>query len=124
MFYSKTLDKLIEGLKEWLSYSEFSDWRWVRRFCSRHWEKWYVGSPVNQYVWHRVERCYHEQKLNPLQPTGNWVRDTWLDVLQGRPSTLCSGEPICEDWSRQRIQLERLLRRRSPSRKALKGQRK
>lgn len=29
-----------------------------RKLRGGHWELWYVDSPVNGYVWHRVPVCY------------------------------------------------------------------
>lgn len=48
-------------------------WRWLR---GGHWERWYVDSPINGYVWHRVPEC---------------------SKVTGRPNALCRGTPVCED---------------------------
>ena len=54
-------------------------WRWLR---GGHWERWWVDSPVNGLVWHRVERCSFETGV--------------------RPTGLCRGTPICETHRRPR----------------------
>ncbi len=49
-----------------------------RSLCGGHWERWWVDSPVNDYVWHHVPAC---STLTRTRPTG-----------------LCRGVPLCETY--------------------------
>jgi hypothetical protein len=60
----------------WLDYW-FSGFRWYRKWCGGHWEKWYMAL-VDGEKWFSVERCF--------------------DSGAERPTPLCLGQPIvCED---------------------------
>lgn len=53
-----------------------SNWRWYRRWYGGRWERWWVDCPVCSMCWH----------------TGN------LQRYDGRPSPLCRGTPVVEEW--------------------------
>jgi hypothetical protein len=57
----------------------FSQRRWARKLIGGKWELWWVDCPVNSDVWHSVPE--------------------WSDVVGERPTPLCRGTPIKEDWS-------------------------
>ena len=50
--------------------------RWYRRLCGGHWELWWVET-VGGDVWHQLDRCSRDG---------------------ARPTPLCRGTPICEDY--------------------------
>lgn len=54
------------------------DYAWGRRLLGGRWERWWVDSPVCGDIWHWRTR----------------ERTSW----EGRPSPLCRGTPIVEEW--------------------------
>lgn len=42
----------------WLDYL-FDRFRWYRRFCGGHWERWYIEA-VHGYVWIHRTGCYRQ----------------------------------------------------------------
>jgi hypothetical protein len=59
-----------------------------RRLRGGHWERWYVDSPVNSSVWHRVAECTY----GPGDAPGVLVE------VGPRPTPLCRGTATCEDY--------------------------
>jgi hypothetical protein len=64
----------------WLLDCFFDRYQWYRRLCGGRWELWWVDAPVCSDIWHRVTDFTYA--------TGK------------RPSVLCRGTPIEEDWTR------------------------
>jgi hypothetical protein len=65
----------------WIVVSALEHCRWYRRWRGGHWELWWVDDPIGAQVWHHLPCCHKE-----------------ATTFSGRPSTLCRGTPLCEDY--------------------------
>ena len=77
-------------------------YRWYRRCHGGHWERGDVDVPVCSDIWHEMTRC---SRLPPLRRFV-WDRpgslDDWVaryTDYTGRPTPLCRGTPICEEYT-------------------------
>lgn len=82
----------------------FSNYCWCRKFLGGKWEQWWV-EPCRSMVWHKVDRFTAdkvlEAKLNCYQgdlSDPDIVDPYWWGY---RPSPLCAGDPVCEDWTKR-----------------------
>lgn len=69
--------------RPWLLDSLFDRYRWYRKLCGGHWERWYIDV-VHSRLWIQVARCTHE-------------RCVYLPEWEARPP-LARGTSTCEDW--------------------------
>jgi hypothetical protein len=82
----------------------FDRYRWYRRLAGGKWERWYVDMPVCSDLWHDVrnftrEYVYAAERMGyrpPLETLGKNMYPHWWGY---RPTPLCRGTPIEEDWS-------------------------
>lgn len=76
------------------------NYRWFRKWHGGKWERWWVDSPVNSFVWHDVEEFTHVMQERTKNETPGEMKPlmdpSWWDH---RPSPLCRGTPELEDWS-------------------------
>jgi len=61
----------------WLD-ATFGRFRWYRRLCGGHWERWCVAGCPETKVWLQTDGC-----------------SAWKET---RPNPWCSGVPVCEDY--------------------------
>jgi hypothetical protein len=59
--------------------ARFSEFRWARRLIGGRWERWWVDV-VNSFIWHPVTEFS-------------------IPVIRLKPSPLCVGYPMREDWT-------------------------
>jgi hypothetical protein len=86
-------------LKYWLD-----RFQWYRRFAGGKWELWWVDVPVCSDIWHDVRHFTHEyvaaaDRMGYKPPKGDLDSPYWYGF---RPTPLCRGTPICEDWRKER----------------------
>ena len=58
----------------------FCDFRWYRKLTKARWERWWVDVIYDD-VWHRVKE--------------------WSDITGEKPTAICRGTPIKEDWTKK-----------------------
>jgi hypothetical protein len=76
-----------------------SKFKWFRCLAGGKWELWWVDVPVCSDIWHEVDRFTHEWvKLRMLVPLDRNAPDLHPQWYGFRPSPLCRGTPVCEDW--------------------------
>jgi hypothetical protein len=88
----------------WLRTSNLKCWfdrfQWYRKLAGGKWELWYVDHPVCSDIWHDVKHFTHEyleacERMKYRAPTDNLDNPYWWGF---RPTPLCRGTPVCEDW--------------------------
>jgi hypothetical protein len=72
-----------------------------RRWQGRHWEFWWVDVPVCSYVWHQLDSCTQQPQpeLSSDFYKGKSLNSVLRNVCRDRPTPLCKGTPICEDYT-------------------------
>lgn len=82
----------------------FNSFRWYRRLAGGKWELWWIDSPVCSHIWHDVNFFNREMKEASERLKYHPPKNLPADALnpyywEFRPSPLCRGTPIEEDWS-------------------------
>jgi hypothetical protein len=80
----------------------FSGFRWFRKLAGGKWECWWVEG-VDSHVWHDVKHFTREwnegsDRLNYRPPLDSDITKLNHYYWGFRPSPLCRGTPIEEDW--------------------------